>query len=90
MAKFYTRHSLNVEAVARTFKQLWRSRNGFKIKDLGNNILLFTFDKHLGIIQRYDKVRHIRDLDFKLVTFWVQVHDNPIRFMNREVAEGIC
>lgn len=101
------RRTLNVEAVARTFKQLWRSRNGFKIKDLGNNILLFifdnklkidkvfvnepwSFDKHLGIIQRYNKVRNIHDLDFKLITFWMQVHDIPIRFMNREVVEGIC
>lgn len=50
----------------------------------------WSFDKHLGIIQRYDKVRHIRDLDFKPVTFWVQVHDITTRFTNREVTEGIC
>lgn len=49
-----------------------------------------SFDKHLVVIQRYNKVRHIQDLAFNLVTFWVQLHDIPIRFMNREVAEGNC
>lgn len=36
--KFFTKRVLNIEAVTRTFKQLWRSRNVFKIKDLGIHI----------------------------------------------------
>ena len=30
------------------------------------------------------------DMKFNLVTFWVQVHDIPIRFRMRTVAEKIC
>ena len=45
--KFYTRRALNMEAIALTFMPLWRSKNGFKVKNMGNHIVLFTFDnKH--------------------------------------------
>ena len=30
------------------------------------------------------------ELQFRKATFWVQVHDIPIRFMMRGVAESIC
>ncbi|XP_030970096.1 uncharacterized protein LOC115990400 [Quercus lobata] len=105
--KFYTRRALNMEAIASTFMPLWRSRNGFKVKNMGNHIVLFTFDnkhevdsilsnepwsfdKHLLVLQRYDKDEPIEDLKFNSTTFWVQVHDIPVRFMNPKVAEGIC
>ena len=45
--KFFTKWVLNTDAIAWNFSQLWRSRNGFKIKDLGNYIILFIFDKKL-------------------------------------------
>ena len=45
--KFYTKRVLNTEVIAQNFTQLWRSRNGFKIKDVGDHIVLFIFDnKH--------------------------------------------
>ena len=106
-SKFYTRRVLNMEAIASTFMPLWRSKNGFKVKNMGNHIVLFTFDntqevdsilsnepwssdKHLLVLQRYDKDMRIEDLKFSSTSFWVQVHDIPVRFMNPKVAEGIC
>ena len=40
---FMTRRALNVEAVGRTFNQLWRARKDFKIREAGNHVLLFVF-----------------------------------------------
>ena len=106
-SKFYTRRALNMKAIALTFMPLWRSENGFKVKNMGNHIVLFTFDnkqevdsilsnepwsfdKHLLVLQRYDKDTPIEDLKFSCTSFWVQVHDISVRFMNPKVAEGIC
>lgn len=47
-AKFFTKRVLNTNAIARNFWQLWHSRNGFKIKDLGNHVVLFIFDNKLN------------------------------------------
>lgn len=43
-AKFLTKEALNVDAVIKTFKPLWQSRNCFKVKSIGDHILLFIFD----------------------------------------------
>ena len=50
----------------------------------------WSFDKHLLVLQRYDKDTQIEDLKFSNTSFWVQVHDISVRFMNPKVAEGIC
>ena len=42
--KFYTKRALNMEAVARTFYPLWRTKESFHITNSGNNLLLFDFD----------------------------------------------
>ena len=85
-AKFLTKRALNIDAIAATFTPLWRSKNGFKIKNLGNHIVLFTFkskvevdnilankpwsfDKHLMVLQRYDGVSEVHELDFSLTPF---------------------
>jgi len=44
VAKFFTPRILNVEAVARTFTLIWRSKNGFQIQNLGDHKLLYIFD----------------------------------------------
>lgn len=35
-AKFFTRRSLNVEAVVKTFRPLWRTRGSFEVFDGGD------------------------------------------------------
>ena len=42
--KFLTPRFLIMDAVAKMFKQLWRSTNGFKIRRLGDHKVLFVFD----------------------------------------------
>uniref|UniRef100_A0A7N2N1I1 DUF4283 domain-containing protein n=1 Tax=Quercus lobata TaxID=97700 RepID=A0A7N2N1I1_QUELO len=48
-AKFLTKRALNPEAVAATFTPIWRSKRGFKIKNLGNHIMLFSFDSETEV-----------------------------------------
>ena len=38
-----------MEAVVRTFKQLWRLANGFKIWNMGDRIVLFVFDNNSDV-----------------------------------------
>ena len=49
-----------------------------------------SFDKHLVMLQRYNSDSLVRDLDFTKTLFWVQVHDIPICYLTKEVAENIC
>lgn len=38
-----------MEVVAWTFKQLWRTSNGFRVCNQGNNIVLFVFDNLMEV-----------------------------------------
>lgn len=102
-AKFFTKRALNIDVIARTFTPLWRACNGFKIQNMGDHIILFTFDnkagverilqsepwsfdKHLVVMERYEKEEAIHKLKFNKASFWVQLHGIPIRFMTMEAA----
>ena len=50
-AKFLTKCVLNMEAMARTFRQLWQSTNGFKIRNLKDHLVLFVY-RNQGDIDR--------------------------------------
>ena len=106
-AKFLTKRALNPDVVAATFTPIWQSKKGFKIKNLGNHIMLFTFnseskvdtilanaswsfDKHLMILQKYEGVSKIEDLDFNSTPFWIQLHSLPVKFMTTTVVEKLC
>ncbi|KAK9990738.1 hypothetical protein SO802_025723 [Lithocarpus litseifolius] len=42
-AKFYTRRSVNLEAIAKTFRTLWHTKHRFEVSEVGDNRLLFAF-----------------------------------------------
>ena len=42
--KCFTPRALNMDAVGRTFKQLWRCSEGFKIENLNDHKALFVLD----------------------------------------------
>ena len=44
VARFLTRRPLNLEAIANTFSPLWRSKSGFKVRNIGNHVTLFSFE----------------------------------------------
>lgn len=50
----------------------------------------WSFDKRLMVLEWYDKETDIGEMEFRKVTFWVQVHDLPIRFQRRRIAEQLC
>ena len=44
LAKFFSQGSLNVDAVVRTFRPLWRTKGSFQASDAKENFMVFTFD----------------------------------------------
>lgn len=42
----------------------------------------WSFDKHMVVLKEYDGTKDVRDMIFYQATFWVQVHDLPLRFRN--------
>lgn len=41
-------------------------------------------------MKKYEGDGSIQEIPFDEASFWVQVHDIPIRFMNKSVVESIC
>ena len=50
----------------------------------------WSFDKHLMILQKYDGVSKIEDVDFYSTPFWIQLHGLPVKFMATTVEEIFC
>ena len=46
-AKFFTKRALSIEVVAWTLRPLWKTKQEFRIKDLENHLILFTFKDEL-------------------------------------------
>ena len=49
IARFLTKRPLNIEAIANTFNPLWRSKSGFKVKNIGDHVVLFSFDNKFDV-----------------------------------------
>ena len=49
VARFLTRRPINIEAITRTFRPLWRAEKGFVIKDLGENKASITFQDDVDL-----------------------------------------
>lgn len=50
----------------------------------------WSYDKHLVIMQKFDESMKFHELAFDRAWFWVQVHDIPVHFISKKVAESIC
>ena len=50
----------------------------------------WRFDKHLVVLQWYDREVSIRALKFNTIPVRIQVHDILMRFLNHKVAEELC
>ena len=44
VTKFFTRRNVNVGAVAKTFRPIWRTRGNFEVCDGNDNVLLIAFE----------------------------------------------
>ena len=70
-----------MDAIAVTFQPLWRSKNGFRLKNFGNHVVLFIFDSKANVDNilanepwSYDKnlmvlQRYEADLDVEDLSF---------------------
>ena len=44
VARFLTKRSINLDAIANTFNPLWRTKSGFRMRFIGDHLILFSFD----------------------------------------------
>ena len=42
------------------------------------------------ILQKYDGVSKVKDLDFDSTLFWIQLHSLPVKFITTTVAKMLC
>ena len=50
----------------------------------------WSFDRHLVVLHRLENIVPIHEVGFNMVSLWVQVHDIPVSYLNRKVAEQLC
>ena len=51
---------------------------------------LWSFDKHLVTMERYEKETPLHELKFEKMSFWVQIQSVPLWYMTVAAAKKIC
>ena len=51
---------------------------------------LWSFDKHLVVLQKLDTAIPVHDMALNIVSLWVQVHIIPVNFLSRGLAKDLC
>ena len=51
IAKLFTGRTISVEAIARTFKLMRRTKKGFEVRDMGNHRLMFVFTNEEDVVR---------------------------------------
>ncbi|XP_075645403.1 uncharacterized protein LOC142616429 [Castanea sativa] len=95
-AKFLTRRALNMEVIAKTrkgfeIKDMGDHRVLFVFSDatdVDRGLMgePWTFDRHLVVLEKMNSDDAIEEMSFNHTSFWVQVHDLPVRCLSLEVA----
>lgn len=69
-----------MEVVVRTFKQLWQTNKAFKIRNQGNNIVLFVFER----LEEVDKILKSRPWSFDkhIIVMQRYLEDVPVQEIN--------
>ena len=51
IAKLFTKRRVNIEALSRTLRSMWRSIQEFEIRDLGSNTVLLLFSDEANTLK---------------------------------------
>ena len=51
---------------------------------------LWTFDKHLVVMNQYENESSLQDIKFEKTKLWVQLHGISIKYITIEAAKKIC
>lgn len=73
-SEFLTKQALNTESVVRTFNPIWIPKNGFKVRNVGNHVVLFIFDNE----EEIEKILEGEPWSFNKHSVMIQRYDHTI------------
>ena len=72
VAWFLTKRLINLDAIANTFNPLWRTKTGFRMKFIGDHLILFSFDSKEDV----DRILAVEPWSFDKHIMVVERYDN--------------